>query len=139
MPQRWFVDTSFVIALVSARDNFHDIAQQLSARIEHESIELTTSDAIVLEIGAALSKIAYRAVAIELIDSLRSDTRIEILTIDRDLLDRAFALFKSHADKEWSLTDCTSFELMRSRSISEALTADSHFEQAGFAALMKRH
>lgn len=139
MPQRWFIDTSFVIALVSERDNFHETAQQLSAQIERESIDLITSDAIILEIGAALSKNAYRAVAIELIESLQRDPHIEIVTIDRELLGRAFALFKLHADKEWSLTDCTSFALMRSRAVTEALTADAHFEQAGLLALMRRH
>jgi predicted nucleic acid-binding protein len=43
----------------------------------------------------------------------------------------------SRPDKDWSLTDCTSFVVMENENIKEALTADRHFEQAGFTALLK--
>lgn len=46
-------------------------------------------------------------------------------------------LSASRADKEWSLTDCISFVLMRREAVSEALTGDCHFEQAGFVASLK--
>jgi uncharacterized protein len=42
----------------------------------------------------------------------------------------------SRRDKEWSLTDCISFVVMKERGLTEALTADHHFEQAGFKALL---
>jgi predicted nucleic acid-binding protein len=35
------------------------------------------------------------------------------------------------------LTDCISFAAMRACALEEALTGDHHFEQAGFAALLK--
>ena len=37
----------------------------------------------------------------------------------------------------WSLTDCISFMVMDDEGLKEALTADRHFEQAGFTALLK--
>jgi predicted nucleic acid-binding protein len=45
-------------------------------------------------------------------------------------------LYSSRADKEWGVVDCFSFELMRIRGVTQALTADHHFEQAGFTALL---
>jgi predicted nucleic acid-binding protein len=39
-------------------------------------------------------------------------------------------------DKEWGIVDCFSFEVMRIRGMRFALTADHHFEQAGFIALL---
>jgi predicted nucleic acid-binding protein len=46
-------------------------------------------------------------------------------------------LYRSRHDKEWSLTDCVSFVVMQDEGISDALTGDKHFEQAGFNALLK--
>lgn len=53
------------------------------------------------------------------------------------MFDDAWSIYKSHADKQWSLTDCISFVAMRRVSITDALTFDHHFEQAGFRALMR--
>ena len=43
--------------------------------------------------------------------------------------------YQDRPDKEWGLTDCVSFVLMEREAITEALTADEHFRQAGFEAL----
>lgn len=47
-------------------------------------------------------------------------------------------LYRGRSDKEWSLTDCVSFNIMRERGLTSALTYDHHFEQAGFEALLRR-
>jgi len=46
-------------------------------------------------------------------------------------------LFQRRPDKTWSLVDCASFVVMQKRGITEALTSDVHFEQAGFIRLLK--
>ena len=51
--------------------------------------------------------------------------------------ERGVALFAQRPDKEWSLTDCISFVVMREHGLSDALTADHHFEQAGFVPLLQ--
>jgi uncharacterized protein len=53
------------------------------------------------------------------------------------LFSAGLELFRSRRDKEWSLTDCMSFVVMRERGITDALTNDHHFEQAGFRILLK--
>jgi len=53
------------------------------------------------------------------------------------LFERGVGLFRQRPDKEWSLTDCISFVVMRDASLTEALTGDHHFEQAGFSALLR--
>ena len=52
-------------------------------------------------------------------------------------LRETFELYKRMADKEWRLTDCALFELMKARGISKALAHDSHFEQAGLIVLLR--
>jgi len=46
-------------------------------------------------------------------------------------------LLQSQTDKTYSLCDAISFILMRDRGVTDALTTDHHFEQAGFIRLLK--
>ena len=61
-----------------------------------------------------------------------------VIPASSDLLRRGTQLFESRPDKPWSLTDCISFVIMKDQEIQEALTADHHFEQAGFTVLLKQ-
>ena len=132
-----FLDTFFVIALSAITDQNHAKAVELAEQIEAENLRLVTTQAILLEIGNALSKQKYRFAAIQLLESLEADPNIEIVPLTNELYNAAFQLFKSRQDKEWGLVDCISFLVMQNRAITEALTADDHFNQAGFRALLK--
>jgi len=68
---------------------------------------------------------------------LQKDPEVTIVPASADLWQRGVALFASRPDKDWSLTDCISFVVMQERGIADGLTADHHFEQAGFVALLK--
>ena len=133
--ERWFIDTSFLIAISARVDQHQDRASQLLNQIEENGIALVTTSAILLEFGAALSRLAFRTSAATVIREMQNDERIKIVSVHRELLEQALALFESRPDKEWSVADCASFEVMRSRGMSQALTADKHFEQAEFVAL----
>ena len=101
-----------------------------------DGTRLVTTRAVVLEIGNALSKQKYREAAIELLISLSEDPTVEIIPLSEVLFDRAFTFYQSRKDKEWGITDCISFVVMQDRGLSEALTADDHFQQAGYRALL---
>lgn len=131
-----FLDTSYVIALASPRDAHHQNAVKLAQRIEKDGTYLVTTRGVFLEIGNALARARYRAAAVELLGSMVEDPKIEIVPASEVFCARAHDLFKSRPDKEWGLTDCLSFVVMQVRGITEALTADGHFEQAGFRALL---
>jgi uncharacterized protein len=62
---------------------------------------------------------------------------ITIIASQRELLAAGFSLYSQRPDKDWSLTDCISFVVMQREGITEALTGDHHFEQAGFSILLK--
>lgn len=98
---------------------------------------MITTGAVLLEIGNALSSIRHRQAGKRIIHSLRTDSMVEVIGVDDELLSRAFDLFSSRDDKECSLTDCISFEVMARRGVQDALTPDKHFLQAGFKALMR--
>ncbi len=132
---RAFIDSSFAIALVNEKDELHSIANELSN--DYEGQPLVTTDAIILEIGSALSK-RYREDSFVLIEDFMSSSEVEVVHLDHSLLTKGFEIYKSYKDKSWSLTDCISFVTMRRFRLADALSSDKHFEQAGFNILMKR-
>ena len=115
----------------------HDRANRLLDQIQNGDVRLVTTSAVLLELGAALSRVAHRVGAMPIIRELQADARIEIINVGGKLLEQGLALFERRHNKEWSLTDCVSFEVMAQFDLSHALTADAHFEQAGFVALLR--
>ena len=79
-----FVDTSFVVALVNKNDQHHSLA--LSRASQFAGKGLVTTDAILLEIGNALSR-NFKRESIEIIEHfLTSDESIRPHTLsERDL------------------------------------------------------
>jgi predicted nucleic acid-binding protein len=98
---------------------------------------LVTTDYIVLEVGNTLTRGPDRALFIEFIKLLHADPRTEVVPATADWLMDGIDLFAARTDQTWSLTDCLSFVLMTARGLTDALTSDHHFEQAGFRALLR--
>jgi predicted nucleic acid-binding protein len=132
-----FLDASYAIALAAPSDQLHSRAVALAEKLEADRSRLVTTQAVVLEIGNALSKRRYRMAAVQLISSLEADPSVEIVPLSSQLFADAFELFRKRPDKEWGLIDCLSFLVMEARGIVDALTADEHFEQAGFRVLLR--
>ena len=74
--------------------------------------------------------------SVALLRSLETDEKVVIVPLSEDLYQKGMALFVKRADKDWGLIDCISFVVMQEHEITEALTTDAHFQQAGFQALM---
>lgn len=129
-----FVDTSFVVALINERDQHHERATELTDLFD--GLPLVTTDAVLLEIGNALAR-NFKRQAIEVIENFLSSVEVEIVHLDAELFGRAFHIYRTHEDKTWGLVDCVSFAVMRERGITDALTNDKDFGQAGFNPLMR--
>ena len=137
--KRVFLDTAYFIALAVKDDQHHAAALELAGQYDMPETELVTTRAIVLEIGNSLSKPRYRQAAYEVFDALENDRRVVMIELEPRLISGACELFRQREDKEWSLTDCLSFLVMNEWGVTEALTTDIHFEQAGFKALLRRN
>jgi predicted nucleic acid-binding protein len=132
---RLFLDTGFVQARFSRRDKYHTAALQLMNRVE-TCAELWTTEAVLLEIGSTFRAPPERVVVPEICQWLKRQPNRHLVTVSGDLLERGIALFSQRSDKAWSLTDCVSFVLMQDQQLTDALTCDHHFVQAGFRALL---
>jgi uncharacterized protein len=133
VPNRIFIDTLFIIALINPRDQYHAKAMELAAK--YESHPFLVSDAVLLEIGNGLAR-NYKQEAIGVIEGFFESEEVEIVRITPKLFERAFELYKKYQDKDWGLIDSISFVVMTDAGITQALTFDQHFGQAGFEALM---
>ena len=129
-----YADAHYYIALLSREDQHHAAAVRLTAQLEGPII---TTDWILAEVGNALSQPRNRLRFVELVDVLRSNPGVRIVSATRETFDNGMQLYASRPDKAWSLVDCISFFVMEREGIREALTADLHFEQAGFVPLLK--
>lgn len=89
------------------------------------------------EVANALGDTRHRPQFPLLLDGLRQSPQAKIIPPDEQLFDDDVELYRNRPDKGWSLTDCISFIVMEREGITEALTGDHHFEQAGFIALLK--
>ena len=126
------VDTSFIIALVNERDQYHQPAIESADQYDGQSLVVT--DGVLLEVANALAR-GYKVEAIQIIEDLLSAEDVEVVHITINLFNKAFELYKTHQDKTWGLVDCVSFVVMRDQGINTALTFDRHFIQAGFQVL----
>jgi predicted nucleic acid-binding protein len=130
-----FADTSYYLALLNPADESHKRAIGFTATFAGTMV---TTDWVLTELADGLSRARTRRILIDFVESLRGDPAVRIVPASRRLLQRGWDLYRRRPDQEWTLTDCTSFVVMRQMRLTEALTADHHFEQAGFHAQLKR-
>jgi len=128
-----FADTSFYVAILSPHDAWHDRAVSFAAGFTGR---IVTTEFVLVEVGNFFCRGRGRMMFETLIDNLDRAEDIEIIPASAELFREGFALYRARPDKEWSFTDCVSFAVMHSSEIAEALTADHHFEQAGFSILL---
>lgn len=129
-----FADTYALIAWLNPRDSAH---ASVTAYLDGFTGRLVTTEWVLLELADALSAPEARSTAVAFLQAVRADPQFDVVGYVPAVYQAGFYLFAARADKAWSLTDCISFEVMRQRSLTEALTADHHFEQAGFRAVFK--
>jgi hypothetical protein len=91
----------------------------------------------VTEVADGLARPPGRDAFLALHERLALNEQTQIEPCSEQLMHEGLDLYRQRLDKSWSLTDCISFVVMWREGITEALTGDHHFEQAGFVALLK--
>ena len=132
-----FVDTAAWLALVNKSDNAHQSARKVRNELLRARFQFSVTNYVLLEIANALCKSRYKETAVKLIDSIKRTKDIQVLEVSKEIYEEAWRIYSTYSDKDWSLTDCTSFVVMREKGITQAFTTDRHFEQAGFDILIK--
>jgi uncharacterized protein len=130
-----FADTFYFLALVNPSDKGHGKAVAFTTTFTGRMV---ATGWVLTELADALASTPQgRAEFLSTRDDLRADPDAEIIPCDDALMGEGIRLYAQRPDKSWSLTDCISFVVMQREGLTEALTGDHHFEQAGFVALLK--
>lgn len=126
---RVFADSFYFLAMLNRRDEMHDRGTQWT-RTNRRG--LVTTEWIILELADGLASGHGRESIFRTRAELLADPKHLLIPFEMDLYGDALDLFRRRADKQWSLTDCISFTVMEREGLTDALTGDRHFEQAGF-------
>ncbi len=124
-----FIDAYCFLAWLNPRDAAHE---KVARWLDNYRGRFLTTEWVLMEVADGLSAPHLRGKVVRFLQTVRADAFFEILPYDPLLYRAGFDLFAARPDKAWSLTDCISFAAMTERGLIDALTADHHFEQAGF-------
>jgi predicted nucleic acid-binding protein len=130
-----FVDTGFLVATLDPRDGLHATARDWASRTRGPFL---VTEHVLWETVNFASGTANRAKSHVLVRHILESPDFEVVPARGDLFDAGLQLHARRPDRTWSLTDCISFVVMKERGLTDALTGDHHFEQAGFRALLRQ-
>ena len=136
-PERLFIDTNYLVALLDPKDDLHSVA--MAASRYAKNCRLLTTDFVIIEFLRLFAKRNYlhREAAVVTVKRLRDNPNVDIVPASRELFDQGLAMYLAFKDKQWDLVDCTSAYVMRKSGITQALTHDEHFVQMGYSALLR--
>ena len=128
-----YVDTSAILALLNANDDFHAKAAAIWIDLLDQSTRLTTNSFVLVETYALvqnrLGLDAVRTLAQNIIPIF------EIKWIDNSLYQQTITTYLTANRRQLSLVDCSSFIVMYRLNINKAFTFDNHFREQGFEVL----
>ena len=133
-----FADTSGWGAFFVRAERFHAAAVAQVRELSQGGAQVVTTNYVLAELVALFIhpiRLAHFQ-QVRIMETIKTTPWVSVIHVDPMLDEEAWALWKRREDKNWSLVDCASFAVMQRRAITEALTTDHHFEQAGFRRLL---
>ena len=130
-----FVDTSVLYALIDRKDSHHAAMGELVQRLLGSRRRLITSDYVICEAVNLANARAGHHVGIRILELIERSSALRVEWIGSLRFEATKVFYRRHSDHRYSFTDCTSFAVMRELKISDVLTTDAHFREAGFHVL----
>lgn len=127
-----FLDTSYLLAVELTRDQNHQAAKQHWQGIVQALPQFVTTSYVFDELVTYFNSRGYHEKAVQIGNDLLVSPSVEFIHVDQSLFREGWEYFQQHQDKDYSLTDCISFIVMKQFSSDVAFTFDGHFAQAGF-------
>jgi predicted nucleic acid-binding protein len=130
-----FLDTGYVLALELSNDQNHRIVVKHWRSLRKRLPPLVTTSYVFDEVVTYFNSRGHHAKAVEVGSRLLTSPSVKFVQVDEKLFKEGWEYFQLHKDKDYSLTDCISFVVMKELGIDTAFAFDQHFVQAGFQKL----
>jgi len=127
-----FLDTGYLLALELSKDQNHRAALTHWRSMRRRLPPLLTTSYVFDEVVTYFNSRGYHAKAVEVGNRLLRSPSVQFVQVDEGLFREGWHYFQQHQDKDYSLTDCISFIVMKRFKIETAFAFDQHFVQAGF-------
>lgn len=125
-----FIDTSALLAVLDAADQWHPQAAQAWRTLLESGVPLLTSNYVLLECSA----LAQRRLGLAALRSV-DEALTPVLTlrwVDEGLHRIGMGAVLVAGRRGLSLVDCISFEIMRRERLHQAFAFDRHFREQGY-------
>ena len=132
--RRTLVDTSAYFALLDADDANHAPALTIRDRLIAEGAHLFTTSFVLAETHALLLNRLSHEIATRFLRAMEDSPTTLVWVTPADV-QRAKTIIYQYTDKDFSLTDATSFAVMERMRVPAAFTFDRHFAQYGLTVL----
>ena len=132
---RVFVDTSAYFAAVNRHDAGHESAATYMQGLVDARRRLVTTNFVLAELHALLLTRLDRRVAARVLAEVDASALTTVVRVAARDERRAREIISGYTDKDFSLTDATSFAVMERLHIGQAFTLDRNFLQFGWALL----
>ena len=125
-----FLDSSYLLALELRNDQNHESATQHWSQLAGSTPGLVTTSFVFAEVVTYLNNRRHHAKAVLVGKNILSSPSVRLIHVDEALFRKAWDYFQQHRDKDYSLTDCATFVIMKELGITKALTFDQHFRSS---------
>lgn len=134
--RRIFADTLYWLALFVQGDEWAETARA----VDIEDAALVTTEEVLSEFLTAVSGRGdhIRRLACQSVREILHDPGVDVVVQSHESFLAGLALYERRPDKQYSLADCISMNVMRQQGIHEILTHDRHFTQEGFVRILDR-
>jgi hypothetical protein len=128
-----FADAFYFVACLNRADQHHKKAASFASQNQRP---IVTTTWVLTEVADAFAASTARDRIAGFVAALEGDVNTRIVPATQALFHRGLERYAARPDKDWTLTDCISFVVMENEAITDALTGDQHFVQAGFKVLL---
>ena len=132
-----FVDTGFFVALKNKKDKYHERAEEIADDILHGRMDRPYSSDYILDEAITLvrRRMKNHKTAVETGKMIINSKYINMIKVEKNLIEKAFESYIQYKDKDLSFTDWTSYHLIEQKALGGIISNDHHFEQIGIKML----